>query len=191
VVEANEDGTTTVEPRGLRPEDEPTLEERVRLIVQDRLLEDPSTSAPALTQQLVNSLVEGGLLPPDQADNVINSVLQQIVLPISIDITPGGFPNSINLKKKGVIPVAILSTQNFDAAFLVNRSSLTFGSTGNEQSLVKVNVEDINGDGLLDLICHFSAQNTGFQIGDTEGILKGRTVQGTQLLGKDSVRIVP
>jgi hypothetical protein len=185
VVEANEDGTTTVEPRGLRPEDEPTLEERVRLIVQDRVLEDPNISAAALTQQLVNSLVEGGLLPPDQADSLINSVLQQIVLPINIDIKPGALPNSINLKNKGVIPVAILSTPSFDATTRVNRSSLTFGS------LVKCNFEDGNRDGLVDLICHFSTQKTGFQIGDTEGILKGRTLQGTQLLGRDSVSIVP
>jgi hypothetical protein len=191
VVEANEDGTTTVEPRGLRPEDEPTLEERVRLIVQDRVLEDPNISAAALTQQLVNSLVEGGLLPPDQADSLINSVLQQIVLPINIDIKPGALPNSINLKNKGVIPVAILSTPSFDATTRVNRSSLTFGRTGNEQSLVKCNFEDGNRDGLVDLICHFSTQKTGFQIGDTEGILKGRTLQGTQLLGRDSVSIVP
>jgi hypothetical protein len=161
------------------------------LIVQDRVLEDPNISAAALTQQLVNSLVEGGLLPPDQADSLINSVLQQIVLPINIDIKPGALPNSINLKNKGVIPVAILSTPSFDATTRVNRSSLTFGRTGNEQSLVKCNFEDGNRDGLVDLICHFSTQKTGFQIGDTEGILKGRTLQGTQLLGRDSVSIVP
>jgi hypothetical protein len=191
VVEANEDGNTTVDPRGLRPEDEPTLEERVLLIVQDRVLEDPSTSAPALTQQLVNSLVEGGLLPPDQADSLINSVLQQVVLPVNIDIKPRGFPNSINPKNKGVIPVAILSTPTFNATTGVNRSSLTFGRTGNEQSLVKSNFEDVNGDGLIDLVCHFNTQQTGFQMGDTQGILKGRTLQGTHFMGRDSVRIVP
>ena len=33
---------------------------------------------------------------------------------VGIDIKPGSFPNSINLKGKGVIPVAILSTTTFD-----------------------------------------------------------------------------
>jgi len=35
--------------------------------------------------------------------------------PVAIDIKPGSDPNSINLKSKGVIPVAILTTVDFDA----------------------------------------------------------------------------
>ena len=50
--------------------------------------------------------------------------------------------------------------------------------------------EDVNGDGLLDLVCHFYIQLTGFQAGDTEGILKGKTVGGLLIEGRDSVRIV-
>jgi len=36
--------------------------------------------------------------------------------PISIDIKPGSSPNSINLKSKGVVPVAILGTDDFDVS---------------------------------------------------------------------------
>jgi len=50
--------------------------------------------------------------------------------------------------------------------------------------------EDVNGDGLLDVVCHFNTQDTGFQEGDTEGILQGQTVDGTPIEGRDSVRIV-
>lgn len=79
---------------------------------------------------------------------------------------------------------------------IVDRSSLTFGVTGDEDSLARKGkgvlqcaVEDVNGDGLLDLVCHFNTQETGFQVGDTAGILRGLTVTGIVILGADSVRI--
>lgn len=49
--------------------------------------------------------------------------------------------------------------------------------------------EDVNNDGLDDLVCHFDTRATGFQVGDTEGILKGLTVTGMPIEGSDSVRI--
>jgi N-acetylneuraminic acid mutarotase len=115
------------------------------------------------------------------------------VIEASIDIHPGSFPNSINLKSKGKIPVAILSSPTFDAPSSVDTSSLTFGRTGNEASLAFCGTipQDVNGDGFLDLVCHFSNQAAGFQAGDTQGILKGQTVSGIPLMGTDSVRIVP
>jgi hypothetical protein len=50
---------------------------------------------------------------------------------------------------------------------------------------------DENGDGLLDQVCHFAIQRMGFRLGDTVGILKGRTVDGTLIEGRDAVLIVP
>src|SRR2546422_6279719 len=112
---------------------------------------------------------------------------------VTIDIKPGSFPNSINPRSKGKIPVVILSTGDFDAPLRVDTMSLTFGRTGDEASLVFCNTsgEDVNGDGRLDLVCHFSAQAAGFVVGDLEGILKGRTIDGTPIAGRDSVRITP
>ncbi len=109
-----------------------------------------------------------------------------------IDIKPGSDPNSINLKSRGTIPVAILSTTNFDAPGEVDQASLTFGRSGGEDSLAfcTKSAEDVNGDGIDDLVCHFNTQDTGFQCGDTEGILRGQTVDGTPIEGRDSVRIV-
>ena len=90
------------------------------------------------------------------------------------------------------IPVAVLSTPSFDAPNKVDTTSLKFGRTGSESSLIFCNksAEDVNGDWLPDLICHFDTQATGFQTGDTEGILKGQTVDGVAIEGRDSVRIV-
>ena len=93
---------------------------------------------------------------------------------------------------QGKIPVAILSTLEFDALAMVNLSSLTFGKTGDEESLAfcNENGEDVNGDGLLDLVCHFDTQLTGFQSGDFEGVLIGKTTEGLALEGKDFLTIL-
>lgn len=109
-----------------------------------------------------------------------------------IDIKPGSYPNSINPKSRGKIPVAILSTPDFDAPTQVNKTSLTFGRTGDEQSLAFCNKspEDVNNDGLLDQVCHFYTQSAGFQAGDTEGIIRGKTVDEVEIEGRDSVRVV-
>jgi hypothetical protein len=109
-----------------------------------------------------------------------------------IDIKPGSRENSLNTKSEGKIPVAILSTSNWSAPTNVDRLSLTFGRSGDEHSLAMCNEdsEDVNNDGLPDLVCHFSTQLTGFQAGDTFGILNGRTKDGAAFTAKDSVRIV-
>lgn len=116
---------------------------------------------------------------------------------VHIDIKPGSDPNAINLKSGGVVPVAILSTASFDATG-VDAQTLTFGASGDEDSLARrgrgrapqCGVEDVNTDGLPDLVCHFETQNAGFQFGDTNGVLKGLTAGGTRIWGSDTVRTV-
>lgn len=120
-------------------------------------------------------------------------------LDVDIDIKPGDDVNAINPKSKGNISVAILSGAGFDATTDVARESLTFGATGDEASLQlrggrnavpNCGVEDVDGDGLPDLVCHFDSQTSDFGAGDTEGILKGQTTEGINLLGRDAVRTV-
>jgi hypothetical protein len=112
---------------------------------------------------------------------------------VDIDIKPGSYPNSINPRSKGKIPVAILSSMDFDAPTEVDMESLTFGPTGDEESLAfcSRSSEDVNDDGYDDLVCHFYTRNAEFQCADSEGILIGKTVDDTPLEGSDSVRIVP
>jgi len=110
---------------------------------------------------------------------------------VSIDIKPGSYVNSINPKSQGKIPVAILSTPDFYAPDEADLSSLTFGRTGDEASLAFCTIEDVNGDGVADVVGHFYTQATGFQKGDTQGILKGKTTEGISFSGSDAVRIVP
>lgn len=111
---------------------------------------------------------------------------------VDIDIRPGTMPNPLNLRSDGVVPVAVLSDSEFDA-LSVDRDSLTFGRFGTEASLVKCNAqpEDVNADGLLDLVCHFSTAAAGFVRADMHGVLMGVIEGGGNIKGADSVRVVP
>ncbi len=101
-------------------------------------------------------------------------------------------PNHMNPGGKDKISVAILSTKTFDAPNQIDPNSLTFGRTGNEQSLAFCHgSEDVNKDGLQDLICLFYSQYSGFRCGDSQGILKGKTGKGRQIEGHHSVTVAP
>lgn len=116
-----------------------------------------------------------------------------LAMHVEIDIKPGGEVNSINPKSRGKIPVAILSKPGFDAPAEVDQETLRFGRTGNERSLAFCNKggQDVNGDGLADLMCHFHTQDAAFGSGVNEGVLKGETLSGAPFTASDSVRIVP
>lgn len=163
---------------------EPSLTEQPRRIVQFRIDSGLTSSPSELTRNLVGSLVDLGVIPGSEAEVLVSGVLEQVFLPVTIDIKPGSFPNSINPKSKGSIPVAVLSTASFNAPASVDMTALTFGRTGNEMSLLRSSLEDVNGDGHLDIVCHFDTQRTGFQPGDTLGVLKGRTLDGIQIRGQ-------
>jgi len=117
-----------------------------------------------------------------------------LVKPVDISIKPDAAPPvRINTRSNGTIPVAILSTPTFNAPTSVDTGTLTFGRTGNEESLAFCNTggEDVNGDGLLDLVCHFQTEFAGFNSGDAVAILKGRTVQGGPIVGQEAIVTVP
>ena len=118
------------------------------------------------------------------------TVTAVFILDIEIDIKPGSEPNSINPDSKGVIPVAILTTGDFDAAS-VNATTVLFGKEGNEAAPVHDALEDVDGDGDIDMILHFKTQETGIGEGDTEAILTGQTLDSKNFKGTDAVRIVP
>lgn len=116
------------------------------------------------------------------------------VLTVGIEIKPPAAPPvPINPGSPGKIPVAILSTSSFNAVTQVDAKSVTFGATGNEASLAFCNRggEDVNGDGLPDLVCHFFTLQTGFTSASTIGVLKGKTVSGTAFQGSEAIRAVP
>lgn len=116
-----------------------------------------------------------------------------VLAPLTIDIKPGSDPNTVKLGSGGKIPVAILSTPTFNAPAQIDASSLSFGHFGDETSLAFCNSsgEDVNRDGLPDLVCHFFTAQAGFVENDAAGTLKGKTKDGIPFVATDSVRIIP
>jgi hypothetical protein len=98
----------------------------------------------------------------------------------------------VNPKSKGNFPVAILSSAAFDA-LKVDNYSLTFGKTGDEKTYVGCHKHgiDVNADGLLDRVCHFDNEAGGWEVDDVEGIMKGKTADGTKFEGRGRLKVVP
>lgn len=115
-------------------------------------------------------------------------------LTVEIEIKPpASAPVPINPGAKGKISAAILSTPSFNAVTQVDRQSLTFGHSGSEASLAMCDPggQDVNNDGLPDLLCHFNTQQTGLVAGDNTAVLEGKTVDGKTIHGSEAIRTVP
>jgi hypothetical protein len=128
---------------------------------------------------------------------------------VPVDIKPGSCPNPINVKEKGVIPVAILGFEGFDAAEIDPASVTLMGVAPLRWALEDVgtpyipflNKEDaydcneLGPDGSMDLTLKFSAQEVIEALGEVwDGDvlileLTGARFDGRPFLGEDVVVI--
>ena len=116
--------------------------------------------------------------------------------------------NPINLGPRGVLPVAILSTQtakgeleDFDPR-LVDVTTILFGDSREgygRVSALRSTFEDVDGDGDLDLLLFFDMEQMVAQhaldAGSVDAVLTAEVLggegDGWDLIAMDSVRIVP
>jgi hypothetical protein len=114
-------------------------------------------------------------------------------LNVDIDIKPGSDPNCFNINGHGVIPVAILGSDIFDASD-IDQGSFSFGGLavrvkGNAEP--QCGFEDTNGDGFTDLVCHFEDDASNWNASNGTATLGARLLDGTVISGTDSICVVP
>jgi hypothetical protein len=139
----------------------------------------------------------------DSAEATVTITIEPVVDSL-VDVKPGSNVNPINLRARGVLPVAILSTQvssgeaeDLDAT-TIDPATILLGDVrdgfGRVEPL-RVNQEDVDGDGDLDLILHFSLPELvdagAIDPDTTELLLTAVTEGGDEVAGTDHVRIVP
>jgi hypothetical protein len=113
-------------------------------------------------------------------------VCEKDVILVDIDIKPGSYPNSIRLAAKGVVPVAVLSDLEFDAAS-VDPVTVVFAGA----APVRWVMEDVDYDGDMDLLFHFKIEELELDEYSVEAILTGKTFAGMNIQGVDTIKIVP
>ncbi|MBN1861233.1 MAG: LamG domain-containing protein [Candidatus Thermoplasmatota archaeon] len=109
------------------------------------------------------------------------------MMDVSIDIKPGEYPNMVNPFSLGKLPVAILTTQDFNASS-VDPDSINFLGA----APLLWTMEDVDTDGDIDMLLHFSIPDLDFDLLvdesiDTFAALHGQTINGTLIVGRDTV----
>lgn len=116
---------------------------------------------------------------------------------IGLDVLPGSDENPLSMRAKGgVVPVAVLSAGDFDATSLAP-ATVFLGENGTggvpvaqrNNGSYMVSFEDVNGDGVDDLMLHFDrAALIGMLSADsTQVVLHGTTNGGIEVEGVDAI----
>lgn len=130
-----------------------------------------------------------GVGEPNAAFEIRNFTFLSTSTAVSVDIKPKKDPNPVNLRSRDVIPVAILTTDTFDAT-TVDPLSVEFGPSGAFEAHDRGHIKDVDEDGDLDLMLHFAVRETGISCGDTSASLTGETFGGEAIEGSDSIKTV-
>ena len=121
---------------------------------------------------------------------------KKVVIEVDVDIKPEETSNCFNNDGNGVIPVALLSSATFDATQVdpasVQLEGLAVKAVGKNNKLL-ASFEDVNGDGLDDLVIKIEDVDGTFSVGDTTATITGNLLPefgSTPITGTDSICIV-
>jgi len=125
--------------------------------------------------------------------NVTETGAITLFVPIAIDIKPDSFPNSINFGSKGTVPVAILGNSTFDVRQIalesVTLANAPIKSKGRDRLITSY--EDVNGDGFTDVVIHVITEMIQSTPTNAKAELHGFLLDGREIKGSDSIKIVP
>lgn len=125
--------------------------------------------------------------------NSINVNFREAIQTVEIDVKPGSDPNCFNINGHGVIPVAILGSEDLDVSN-IDQVTVSFGGLdvrvrGNKYP--QCSGEYSNSDQYLDLVCHFQDDSSAWIAGGDEATLTGALLDGSKFQGNDSICLVP
>lgn len=111
---------------------------------------------------------------------------------VAIDVLPGSDDNVIRLGSQGSLPVAILSTEGFDATTVAPESVRLAGAPVNRngQEEPACSSEDVDRDHRADLLCKVDKAALQLNVEDTVAVLNATTFGGIALRGQDTVRVL-
>jgi hypothetical protein len=137
-----------------------------------------STACPGLRKQVQDIAVVGTTQGPVD------------FIPVKIEIKPPSTPPvSINPRSKGVTPVAILGSTTLQVSS-IDPATLRFGPGGSTPLPNQVHFEDVNGDGIIDMVAQFPTQKIGIRCNDTALFLTGKTASGAAIQGSEELQTV-
>ena len=133
---------------------------------------------------------------------IVSAPAEPPTLLVSIDIKPGSCPNPLNVKSKGVLPVVILGTEDFDvtevsSALLegVEPIRIDYDDVATPFEGALCDCHEVGPDGYLDLTLKFDTQEIVAALGDVEDgdvlplTLLVTLVDGTVIEGSDCIII--
>jgi hypothetical protein len=129
-------------------------------------------------------------IPSPALNNVCDPALEA-----TIDIRPDSDTNPINCtSERGVIPIAILSTEVFDAT-MVDHTTVSFEGAcemhvNKKTGELRRHEEDVDANGYNDLVFHFAVSDSNLDCYSTEGTIMGETFDGQAFQGSDIVHMV-
>lgn len=105
-------------------------------------------------------------------------------LEAEIELEPGDDTNRIDPVGRGVVAVAIIGSTTFDVSD-VDVTTLAFvGPNGATPAPGEGgHFEDVNDDGLTDLVSHYATAEAGISLGDTEACVTGELLNDTRSKG--------
>jgi hypothetical protein len=134
----------------------------------------------------------------DEVNYGIGCVLPTMV---EIDVKPGSYPNCFNINGHGVIPVAILGSEDFDV-YTIDVASVLFNGSAvqvrGKKEKTMCHYEDVSGDftnpegapdGYIDLVCQFEDDPTQWTTGQALATLTGNLTTGEPIEGYGEVCI--
>ena len=139
-------------------------------------------------------------------NTVVNTIPLIGSFPVAVALVPGSpvitvnidMPGVINLRSEGTLPVAILSTANFDATRVNPETVILAGAPVKMKPNLTLmwSLEDVNGDGRLDLVVHIDKEKLQLSASETKAVLEGQTYPDvnnivTSIRGSATVKIVP